>query len=106
MTETEETRASYSLMKKGYLTNAHMDYSYIKAPDIEFLNALDRYVEERVPPGDFLLAVLENNLKESVARATENGQRNLIPLVHFLYNAMPMNIWGSKDKVAAWLYPG
>lgn len=31
--------------------------------------AIDLYAKEKVPTGDFLKAVLENNLKEAVGRA-------------------------------------
>jgi len=76
------------------------DYSRLKN-----LDGLVRYINDRVPAGGFLHAVLENDLKEAVARADEENME-LIPIyVSWLYNEAPTACWGSPEKVAAWLKP-
>jgi len=65
--------------------------------------SLTRYVEERVPTGGFLEAVLCNNLKESFARADLENRKNLGAIVYWLYNSAPSNCWGSPKKVRDWL---
>ncbi len=77
-----------------------MDYSSIR-PDI--IESILDYVRERVPPGDFLRAVLENNLKESFQRADEDNIRNMFEIVQFIYNEIPASCWGSPEKVKEWL---
>lgn len=63
---------------------------------------LARYLMYGVPTGDFLLAVLSNDLRDAVGRADMENQRGLVYIVNFLYNVAPSAAWGSPDKVAAW----
>ena len=64
---------------------------------------LDSYVRKGIKPGDFLLAVLSNDLIEAVGRADGNNARNLVAYVGFMYNVMPSASWGSPAKVKAWI---
>lgn len=64
---------------------------------------LQLYFEQGVPPGGFLLAVLENNLKEACARADAINQRHIWDIMNWLYNVVPMGSYGSKESVAKWL---
>jgi len=61
------------------------------------------YIEEYIPPGDFLQAVICNNLKESFIRADETNTRMMWNIVNFFYNEAPMNCWGSEKKMRSWL---
>lgn len=61
------------------------------------------YVEEGVPVGDFLTAVLENNLVEAFARADEVNAERMRDYADFLWNEAPSPCWGSGEKVAKWL---
>lgn len=54
------------------------------------------------PVGNFLTAVIENDLREAVARGDENSLTGLKGLVQFLYNYAPSPCWGSPAKVEAW----
>lgn len=67
------------------------------------LQSLKRYVFDGIPPGDFLIAVLHNDLKESIGRADENSLEHLHVLVSFCYMELPGNCWGSREAVDAWL---
>lgn len=67
---------------------------------------LCRYLDHRIQPGSFLVAVLSNDLKEAMARADEKSRAGLFALVSFLYNDAPANCWGSPDAVQAWLAEG
>lgn len=64
---------------------------------------LRSYIEHHVPPGGFLRAVLENDLKEACGAADEKNQKALYSYILFLYNHAPSACWGSPDKVAEWL---
>lgn len=61
------------------------------------------YVEKGVVPGDFLVAVIQNNLKEAVGRADTENMRNLPAFVGYFYNETPLACWGSKEKMEAWV---
>jgi len=64
---------------------------------------LRRYVAERLQPGDFLTAVLSNDLAEAVARADSENAAALADIVRVLWNGLPAAAWGSRRKVNAWL---
>jgi hypothetical protein len=64
---------------------------------------LTSYIDDGVPVGHFLTAVLENDLLEAVGRADSGNMLNLPAYVSFLYNHAPSGCWGSKERVQDWL---
>ena len=66
-------------------------------------DGIDRYVKDHCPPGSFLRAVLENDLKESFGRADEDNIRDMFEIVSYCYNEIPIACWGSPEKVKQWL---
>lgn len=67
------------------------------------LEGLKRYIDQRVPTGDFLYAVLTNNLREAVFRADLHSELSLSKIVRWLHWEAPSQCWGSVEKVGAWL---
>ena len=67
--------------------------------------ALRRYIEFRIPPGDFLRAVLSNDLFEAVGRADMASLAALPNLVIWLHNYTPSGCHGSPAAFAYWLSP-
>lgn len=65
--------------------------------------ALDRYVADHSGAGHFVMAVLRNDLTDAVCRADSESLRGLRDIVHYVYNELPKDCWGSKEKVDAWL---
>ena len=61
------------------------------------------YVENGEPVGSFLTAVFENNLVEALGRADMENRAAIFVWTRWLYNDVPMDAWGSPEKVAAWL---
>ena len=68
--------------------------------------ALLRYAEDHVPLGDFLMAVLRNDLKDAFARADANNCAVLRHIVGWVYWELPGDCWGSAENVQAWLLAG
>lgn len=66
-------------------------------------DGLVAYLVDRRPTGQFLRAVLENNLVEAVMRADPASLAGLRPLLLFLVNQATSTCWGSPTLVAAWL---
>lgn len=64
---------------------------------------LERYFVERVEPGQFLVAMLRNDLRVAVGMADDVSLAALPDLCKFLYNFAPARSHGSKDIVDAWL---
>ena len=66
-------------------------------------DAIQRYIIDCSAPGDFLRAVVENNLRRAVGSA-DAVNLPLLPLyVKFFYNRAPAGCHGSPQAVAAWL---
>lgn len=65
---------------------------------------LTRYFVDRIEPGGFLRAVLENDLNEVIGRAKADiTMKTIRSLVVYLWNCAPGNSYGDPNKVQAWL---
>ena len=68
---------------------------------------LDRYFQERILPGQFLQAVLANDLREAVCRCTDRETLLALPeMLQALYTWGPGNCLGSREAVEAWVRGG
>jgi hypothetical protein len=67
------------------------------------VGALNRYVVDRTPTGGFLRSVLENDLVGATSQADDECLLILPSIVKYVYNELPGNTWGNKEKVARWL---
>ena len=65
-----------------------------------------RYIEDGIPPGSFLQAVMSNNLKESFMYADDTNIERMFDIVDFFYNEAPIECWGSKEKMSHWVEKG
>ena len=63
---------------------------------------LQLYIQEGISCGGFLMAVLANDLAESVSRADDTNLRLLPEIVQWLHWEAPAECWGSEKKVTAW----
>ena len=61
------------------------------------------YIQEGRPVGDFLTAVLSNDLREAVGRADNQNLSALPSFVFFLYNYAPSGCWGNRPRVQRWI---
>jgi hypothetical protein len=84
------------------LFNLYFTGEYDKIPT-RMQTALTRYVTDRVAPGNFLQAVIKNDLRDACGRA-DSENLPLLPLyVKWLYNVAPGGCWGSLDNYKAWM---
>lgn len=66
-------------------------------------DGMQRYLEGHIRPGDFLRAVLANDLREAVRRA-DWLHRDLLPLVvEWVHNNVPPEACGTWSNVEAWI---
>jgi len=80
--------------------------SLLKCPpmlSVRHYDALQRYVEERLPTGSFLRAVLCNDLIGAIGRADSESVGELQAIITFLFNEVRSDCYGSPEKVARWL---
>ncbi len=75
---------------------------YSKLPE-SVRDGIKRYIEHRVEPGGFLMAVLENDLVRSFGKADSNNRQALFSIVGWIYDVAPGSCWGSPEKVKKWL---
>lgn len=76
------------------------DYGQIRQNIVEGIN---RHALLHEPKGDFLTAVLSNNLREAFARADNGNQKTMHQIVSYCHNQIPGVCWGSPEKVKAWI---
>ena len=61
-----------------------------------------RWIEDGIKPGQFLAAVLCNDLKEALGRADDINRDRLHDTVSFFYSHAPIGCWGSPENFADW----
>lgn len=69
-------------------------------------DSIEEYVQLGVKPGDFLCAVISNNLKEAVMYADDINLSNLPAYVNYFYNYAPLECWGSRIEMERWIKKG
>lgn len=76
---------------------------YDRLPNPALTQGVKLYIENRIEPGSFLCALMENDLKEACARADDVNRHMLFEIVNWFYNEAPSTCWGSREKVKRWL---
>jgi len=76
------------------------DYGQIRKNIVEGIN---RHVLLHEPKGDFITAVLSNDLREAFGRADNGNQKTMFQIVSYCHNQIPGVCWGSSEKVKAWI---
>jgi len=71
-------------------------------PD-RMMPGINWYIENGIKPGDFLTAVICNDLREAVGRADDENMQNLTAFVGYFYNEAPGRCWGSPEKMKEWI---
>lgn len=87
---------------EGYY-DPHADWSLIP---LHMRGAVFRYIMNGIPPGSFLSAVVNNDLREAVARADDENRHALPRYVQFFYNSAPSGSWGHPDALRDWTQRG
>ncbi len=87
---------------KTPLFDLYFTGEYDKIP-LHMQEALTRYVVDRVAPGNFLQAVISNDLRDACGRADADNLQLLPTYVKWFYNVAPGGCWGSPENYKAWL---
>ena len=64
--------------------------------------ALYEYAKSRLVPGDYLRAVVSNDLRLACHHADSQNLRTMHLAVRWMYNNAPSTCWGSHEAFAAW----
>jgi hypothetical protein len=65
-----------------------------------------RYIDHGIKPGDFLTAVISNDLKGAFRQADDTNVKIIGEYVRFFYAWAPPQCWGSPEKMQAWMERG
>ena len=65
--------------------------------------ALEHWVKEATLPGQFLQAVLRNDLLDAIGRADDECLATFKAIILWLCNVAPSTCWGSPQAVEYWL---
>lgn len=74
---------------------------YSKLPE-RLRGGVQRYIEKGIIPGDFLIAIIQNNLTETFARADDDMIKVIQEIVSWFYWEPPAGCWGSITKMNKW----
>jgi hypothetical protein len=61
-----------------------------------------RWIEDGIRPGDFLNAIIENDLYRTFNIADDENIFRIQSYVKFFYNCTPIGCWGSIIKAKEW----
>lgn len=67
---------------------------------------LVNYKEYGIRPGDFVYAVLCNNLIDAICRADEDNARSLKEIIRFVNDELPWGCWGGPERINTWIKQG
>lgn len=79
-----------------------MTYDPKKVPQ-RMIEALQDYAKNGTPKGDFLTAVLHNNLILACAYADRTNYEVLAHVVGWCHNELPPTSWKTQEAVGNWL---
>lgn len=65
-------------------------------------NAIDKWVSKGIRPGSFVEAVLSNDLMGAFAKADDTNMYYMLDIIRYVYNEIPADCQGSKEKFKAW----
>tara|TARA_R110000737_G_scaffold246736_1_gene257023 strand:+ start:197 stop:442 length:246 start_codon:yes stop_codon:yes gene_type:complete len=61
------------------------------------------YIENGIPPGSFMTAVICNDLFGALGKADELNRAMIWQWCNFFYNEAPAKCWGNREKMDAWV---
>ena len=96
---------SYKDFNKGKIMSAFSNINYSRIPE-HCREGVKRYIENGIPFGGFLQAVFSNNLMRTFEEADGINIERIKDYASFLYNEAPIQSWGSKEKMEAWIESG
>lgn len=80
-------------------------YQVFEVPEY-MRDSVEEYVQLGKPTGEFLAAVIQNNLKQAVMYADENNIGQLPAYMNYFYNYAPSDCWGSAAAMKRWIEAG
>ncbi len=80
-----------------------IDYSQL--PE-HLRKGVEEYIERGHIPGDFLSAVISNDLMQAFGHGDDMSKSALEGIIQFMWMEAPSSCWGSKDFMKKWAASG
>ncbi len=61
------------------------------------------YILYGLPPGQFLKAIIKNDLKGAFTYADQTNAKLIYNYVNFFFNFAPTGCWGSQENMDSWI---
>jgi len=68
--------------------------------------AIVRYIMDGIPPGHFLTAVIDNDLREAFSRADDKNKPMIEAFLQYFYMEAPAQCHGSERDMERWIERG
>lgn len=82
-----------------------MNINYSRLPE-HMRDGFRRYIEDGIPGGSFMTAVLSNDLMGAFQRADDINRDHMFDTCAFLHNEAPRGCFGSPEHVKDWIRSG
>lgn len=83
-----------------------MNINYAPISNLAIQHHIKAYIEEGMPCGGFLSAVIENKLFEAFGRADSENSAALLRIVTWFYNYAPSECYGNSKRYESWMKAG
>ena len=80
--------------------SSEMKFHHLPVPYLQ--RGIERWVHLGIPPGDFLKAVICNDLRMAVMYADDTNRECLVGTTLWFYNNVPSLSWGNLKNAIAW----
>lgn len=87
----------------GSLTVNREPINYSAVPAPHMAGSVQRYLENGIPGGSFLMAVVSGDLFEAARRADDVNRRLLWEWCFWFYNYAPSGSFGSPEIAKRWM---
>ena len=87
--------------RNTYRTNLQKRLTQYQIPEHMHHGVID-YVTDGHPVGNFLGALLSNDLRSTFNHADDYNKERISNWIAFLWNCVPSACWGSPNAVAKW----
>ncbi len=67
------------------------------------IGQIERYINQKIPPGDFVERVLQNDLLGAVYFGDEENLAALPQLVRYIHDTLSWTQWGNEERYKSWL---
>ena len=89
----------WETVRERYQEHVRTSVAYGKIPNQKMVTGVRNYAEYGIMPGDFLLGLFSNDLRETFTRADPTNGKLIPEWLIWMHWDAPSSLFGSKDKM-------